>query len=100
MPRKPYLMFRTSPPPLRLEKVGRQDRVRVTPPGPTDGRTRPLSPGAKTSNVRSHPQASSRFFPVWQDDFEVVRRTCAPSLATNHLSGACRWDSWPWVLTC
>ena len=37
-------------PPLRLEKVGRQDRVRVTPPGPTDGRIRPLSPGAKTSN--------------------------------------------------
>ena len=57
-------------------------------------------PAPRHPTVRSHPQASSRFFPVWQDDFEVVRMTCAPSLATNHLSGACRWDSWPWVLTC
>jgi hypothetical protein len=48
MPRKERTARRR--PPLRLEKVGRQDRVRVTPPGPTDGRIRPLSPGAKTSN--------------------------------------------------
>ena len=52
MPRKKIQREREgpSPPPLRLEKVGRQDRVRVTPPGPTDGKIRPLSPGAKTSN--------------------------------------------------
>ena len=50
MPRKETKAKRRRPPPLRREKVGRQDRVRVTPPGPTDGRIRPLSPGAKTSN--------------------------------------------------